>query len=320
MSMSELERLKKEDLMDGLFGISKDKKTDSVMLKEIPLTELHPSPQNHFRVENDDAMEELSASVREKGILEPFLVREQDGGGYEILSGHRRRHAAIRAELQTVPCIIKKVSDEDRDIIIQDANLQRPYITVSEKAWAIRIKYDAIKRKQGQKSDVENKKAPSALLNSAQTIAEKMGIAERTVKNYIRITYLIEPLQKWVDEKRLPLKAGVQLSYLSEPIQQYICNIMNVENIKINEEKAEELRRSLADATTMDEVFQAMKPKEADQKKTKSRIEVKVNKKLQKRFFPPDYDEQQIQQVILGLLDGWAIEHNPDYKNEKISG
>ena len=320
MSMSELERLKKEDLMDGLFGISKDKKTDSVMLKEIPLTELHPSPQNHFRVENDDAMEELSASVREKGILEPFLVREQDGGGYEILSGHRRRHAAIRAELQTVPCIIKKVSDEDRDIIIQDANLQRPYITVSEKAWAIRIKYDAIKRKQGQKSDVENKKAPSALLNSAQTIAEKMGIAERTVKNYIRITYLIEPLQKWVDEKRLPLKAGVQLSYLSEPIQQYSCNIMNVENIKINEEKAEELRRSLADATTMDEVFQAMKPKEADQKKTKSRIEVKVNKKLQKRFFPPDYDEQQIQQVILGLLDGWAIEHNPDYKNEKISG
>lgn len=320
MSMSELERLKKEDLMDGLFGISKDKKTDSVMLKEIPLTELHPSPQNHFRVENDDAMEELSASVREKGILEPFLVREQDGGGYEILSGHRRRHAAIRAELQTVPCIIKKVSDEDRDIIIQDANLQWPYITVSEKAWAIRIKYDAIKRKQGQKSDVENKKAPSALLNSAQTIAEKMGIAERTVKNYIRITYLIEPLQKWVDEKRLPLKAGVQLSYLSEPIQQYICNIMNVENIKINEEKAEELRRSLADATTMDEVFQAMKPKEADQKKTKSRIEVKVNKKLQKRFFPPDYDEQQIQQVILGLLDGWAIEHNPDYKNEKISG
>lgn len=318
--MSELERLKKEDLMDGLFGISKDKKTDSVMLKEIPLTELHPSPQNHFRVENDDAMEELSASVREKGILEPFLVREQDGGGYEILSGHRRRHAAIRAELQTVPCIIKKVSDEDRDIIIQDANLQRPYITVSEKAWAIRIKYDAIKRKQGQKSDVENKKAPSALLNSAQTIAEKMGIAERTVKNYIRITYLIEPLPKWVDEKRLPLKAGVQLSYLSEPIQQYICNIMNVENIKINEEKAEELRRSLADATTMDEVFQAMKPKEADQKKTKSRIEVKVNKKLQKRFFPPDYDEQQIQQVILGLLDGWAIEHNPDYKNEKISG
>lgn len=320
MSMSELERLKKEDLMDGLFGISKDKKTVSVMLKEIPLTELLPSPRNHFRVENDDAMEELSASVREKGILEPFLVREQDGGGYEILSGHRRRHAAIRAELQTVPCIIKKVSDEDRDIIIQDANLQRPYITVSEKAWAIRIKYDAIKRKQGQKSDVENKKAPSALLNSAQTIAEKMGIAERTVKNYIRITYLIEPLQKWVDEKRLPLKAGVQLSYLSEPIQQYICNIMNVENIKINEEKAEELRRSLADATTMDEVFQAMKPKEADQKKTKSRIEVKVNKKLQKRFFPPDYDEQQIQQVILGLLDGWAIEHNPDYKNEKISG
>lgn len=320
MSMSELERLKKEDLMDGLFGISKDKKTVSVMLKEIPLTELHPSPQNHFRVENDDAMEELTASVREKGILEPFLVREQDGGGYEILSGHRRRHAAIRAELQTVPCIIKKVSDEDRDIIIQDANLQRPYITVSEKAWAIRIKYDAIKRKQGQKSDVENKKAPSALLNSAQTIAEKMGIAERTVKNYIRITYLIEPLQKWVDEKRLPLKAGVQLSYLSEPIQQYICNIMNVENIKINEEKAEALRRSLADATTMDEVFQAMKPKEADQKKTKSRTEVKVNKKLQKRFFPTDYDEQQIQQVILGLLDGWAIEHNPDYKNEKISG
>lgn len=108
MSMSELERLKKEDLMDGLFGISKDKKTVSVMLKEIPLTELLPSPRNHFRVENDDAMEELSASVREKGILEPFLVREQDGGGYEILSGHRRRHAAIRAELQTVPCIIKK--------------------------------------------------------------------------------------------------------------------------------------------------------------------------------------------------------------------
>ncbi|MFR7986293.1 MAG: ParB/RepB/Spo0J family partition protein [Clostridia bacterium] len=320
MSMSELERLKKEDLMDGLFGISKDKKTVSVMLKEIPLTELLPSPRNHFRVENDDAMEELSASVREKGILEPFLVREQDGGGYEILSGHRRRHAAIRAELQTVPCIIKKVSDEDRDIIVADSNLQRPYITPSEKAWAIRIKYDAIKRKQGQKSEIESKKVPGALLNSAQTIAEKMGLAEKTIKRYVRLTYLIEPLQKWVDEKRLPLKAGVQLSYLPEKIQQYLYHTMNAENIKVNEEKAEELRRSLADATTMDEVFQAIKPNPAAQKKTKLRTEVKVNKNLQRRFFPPDYDEEQIQQVILGLLDGWAIEHNPDYKNEKISG
>lgn len=319
MSMSELERLKKENLMDGLFGISKDKKSESVTLKEIPLEQLHPSPQNHFRVENDDAMEELTASVREKGILEPFLVREQDGGGYEILSGHRRRHAAIRAELQTVPCIIKKVSDEDRDIIIQDANLQRPYITPSEKAWAIRIKYDAIKRKQGQKSEIESKKTPGVLLNSAQIIAEKMGLGENTIKRYIRITYLIEPLQKWVDEKRIPLKAGVQLSYLPEKIQQYLYHTMNAENIKINEEKAEELRRSLADATTMDEVFQAIKPNPAAQKKTKPRTEVKVNKNLQKRFFPPGYDEEQIQQVILRLLDGWAVEHNPDYTSKTIS-
>lgn len=198
--------------------------------------------------------------------------------------------------------------------------MQRPYITPSEKAWAIQIKYDAIKRKQGQKSEIESKKVPGDLLNSAQTIAEKMGLAEKTIKRYVRLTYLIEPLQKWVDEKRLPLKAGVQLSYLPEKIQQYLYHTMNAENIKVNEEKAEELRRSLADATTMDEAFQAIKPNPAAQKKTKLRTEVKVNKNLQRRFFPPDYDEEQIQQVILDLLDGWAIEHNPDYKNEKISG
>lgn len=320
MSMTELDRLNKEHLMDGLFGISKEKKSQDAILKEIPLTQLHPSPQNHFRVENDEAMEELTASVREKGILEPFLVREQKEGSYEILSGHRRRHAAIRADLQTVPCIIKNVSDEDRDIIIQDANLQRPYITPSEKAWAIRIKYDAIKRKQGQKKDTENKKTPGALLNSAQIIAEKMGLGENTIKRYIRITYLIEALQKWVDEKRLPLKAGVQLSYLPEKVQQYIYDVMDVEKIKINEEKAEELRRTLAEAKTMDEVFQAMKPGTKISKQAKPQTEVKVNKKLQKRFFPPEYNEEQIQQVIVSLLEGWAEENNPEYKREGLTG
>ena len=148
MSMSELERLKKEHLMDGLFGISGEKQSESVTLKEIPLEQLHSALQNHFWVEHDDAMEELTASVREKGILEPFLVREKEGGGYEILSGHRRRHAA------------------------------------------------------------------------------------------------------------------------------------------------------------MDEVLQAMKPDRAIQKQIKPRAGVRVNKKLQKWVFPPNYDEEQIQQVILGLLDG----------------
>lgn len=258
--------------MQGLFGetaVSKymsenGDKCEINASPELPIEQLHPSPKNHFRVEMDEAMDELIASIKLKGILVPLIVRPRIGGGYEIMSGHRRHFAAARAGRTTVPVVIMDVSDEDRDIIIADTNLQRPNIRISEKAWAIRLKYDAIKRKTNGESLNGILGAPGApKMKSVEIIAEKMGLAENTIKRYIRLTYLIDTLLDMVDENILPLKAGVQLSYLSEPVQRHVSDVMYAETIKINEEKAKQLRETLSETATVDDVFRELKPEKA---------------------------------------------------------
>ncbi len=313
-----MENLKKESLMAGLFGSTDAMREEGIQPGEkVAVNRLHPSKQNHFRVEDDEAMEELIASIQLKGILEPLLVRpSKEMDGYEILSGHRRRHAAIKAGLQVVPAIVMEVSDEERDIILADSNLQRPQIRISEKAWAIRLKYNAIKRKQGCKTAQEEKKAPGALFNSAQTIAEQMGVGERTIKNYLRLTHLIQPLLDLVDDGTLPLKAGVQVSYLAEPAQYHVLNVMEMENIRINETLAKKLRTSLSDTATLDDVVLLLNLGKSSQTRPAKRLGIKVDRDIQQTYFPEDYSEQEMQDLLITLLDAWAREHNPKYQSD----
>lgn len=318
-----MEHLKKEALMAGLFGTAEPASENRAESgKNVAVSQLHPSEQNHFRVEEDAAMEELIASIRSKGVLEPLLVRPcREQEGYEILSGHRRRYAAIQAGLQVLPVIVMEVSDEDRDIILADSNLQRPHIRISEKAWAIRLKYDAIKRKtNGEFVSGTLRPLGSPNQKSSEIIAEQMGVGKETIKRYIRLTHLIQPLLNLVDEGTLPLKAGVQVSYLTEPVQQHVLDVLEVEQMKLNEDLAKQLRETLPEGAAVDEIFRLLKPERETAKQEVPKVRIKVDRKIRNTYFPKEYSDEEMQDILITLLDTWAREHNPDYPGEIPGG
>lgn len=282
-----------------------DRRKDGTLM-EISVKQLYPSEYNCFCVEMDEAMEELIASVRLKGILSPILARKVDDAKYEILSGHRRHFAAAKAGLNNVPVIVLEASDEDRDIIIADSNLQRPYIKISEKAWAIRLKYDALRKQNNERSGESNERDPGSYgIRSTEIVAKKMGIGEKTVQRYMRLTYLEPCLLYMVDEGKIPLKAGVQLSYLSQRVQKYIFDVLDIENIKINEDTAGILREELSEDATMEDVFSLLKC-ESMNKSKKMKLEIRISKNMKKTYFPEGYDDFQVNEIIVNLLKSWS--------------
>lgn len=292
---------------------------ESRMKEQVELwkDELHPSEKNVFRVELDEAMEELIASIKLQGILTPLLVRKRkDEGGYEILSGHRRYIAATMAGLERITCTIVDVTDEDAAIIIADSNLQRPYIKLSEKAWSIRMKYDAIKRKSNGEylGELSASNEFYGKGKSADIIADQMGMSSRTIKNYVRLTYLIEALLVMVDEGQIPMKAGVQLSYLSKKNQDYVASIISTEGIRINEEKASYLKRELGEETNINDVLFLLKPDLLEEERKSSKPVLKMRKDIRAQYFPKKMTDIQIEEILISLTQKWAEQNNPEYE------
>lgn len=305
-------------LFDGLFGKNKvsesatiDHKKDEY-IPELDINELVPSEKNMFTIKDDNAMQELIASVRDRGVFVPFIARKckdkEHDGKLEILSGHRRRYAAIQSGIEKVPVCIIDVSDEDAIIIIADSNLHRPGIPISEKAKAIAAKYYAMKKKAGRPK-TEESTAPGAVnKTTAESIAEEMGLSERTINNYISITHLSDDLLALVDEKKLPLKAGIQISYLNEQVQQNIYTLIIESNIRINEQAAKSLRTVDAEATVADLKEHLGLVSERSQSQPK-----KLSSYYRKKYFPENMDDIEIQSVIETLLADWAKKNNPEY-------
>ncbi|MCU7378896.1 ParB/RepB/Spo0J family partition protein [Clostridiales Family XIII bacterium ASD5510] len=300
----------KENIMTGLFGIEEARceTKDQEVVQEIDIELLFPSERNPYNVKMDKAMEELIASIETKGISEPLLVRKRlELAGYEVMSGHRRLFAAQKVGLKKAPVLIRNVSDEDRDITIADANLHRPKISIQEKSWAIRLKYDALKKKKGRNWDGEKG-------STAKRIAEEMGMSERTIHNYLSLTQLIAPLLDLVDDT-ITVKAGLQLSSLSEQAQQCIYEVLQTDkSIKVNNSLAIDLRKQLLkkDIVTTEMVIKIINPQTISEKPAKQ-IGIKMKKAVKQKYFPEGYQDDQINQVIEELLDLWARQHNPDY-------
>lgn len=321
--------IKKEDLLPGIFGEKVIDNKSPVGTVEISVKDLYPSPKNKHRVEMNPAMEELIASIKSNGFLTPLTVRKRTHeDGYEIVSGHRRHFAAIYAGIEKVPCEIKEISDDDMDILIGDYNLQRPHISISEKAHAIKLKYDAIKRKTNGKllgapgapnSEAANVLgAPSAPKGkSADIIADQMGLSTRTINNYIRLTYLIEPLLDMVDAETLPMKSGVQLSYLSEKLQEHVLAIIETEGIKLKEDKAILLKENLTDESDINDVLYILKPELLNPKVAKPKLEIKISKNIKKTYFPKAMTDSQIDELLTELTKEWAENNNPEYEGYK---
>ena len=255
---------------------------------EVPLSDLHTFRDHPFRVLDDEKMDELVESIKEKGVLTPAIIRPIPDGGYEIIAGHRRKRACELAGLTTIPAIVRKYSDEDAVITMVDTNLQREDILPSEKAHAYRMKFDCTKH-QGSKGG-----------NTLKEMAEAAGEGIKTIQRYICLSYLSEELLTLVDEKKLPIRSGVEISYLKEKEQEWIESIIKETAVQVTPAQAEKIRNY----SESKELTKGLVKEILSQEKPKPRKFVIKGEKLAD-YFPEDTTDEEIEETIIRLLDEW---------------
>ena len=279
--------------------------------QDIEIRAIYPFENHPFKVLDDDKMDELVDSIKANGILTPVIVRPDDEGTYEMISGHRRLHAAQRAGLTKIPAIVKEMTNDDAIIAMVDSNMQREEILPSEKAFSYKMKYEAMKR-QGSRSDLT-----SALLGpklrSDEELAKQSGESRNSIKRYIRLTELIPELLELVDDKRIPLYTAVEFSYFTRQIQKWLYQYVR-ENCVPKTVEVAELRQNVDQATLtqeqMIEYLNGICPVPATTGKI-SFTERKLN-----QFFPAYMTRKDREKVILELLGKWKAEQESKEENE----
>lgn len=272
-------------------------------VQKLPVSQLKPFEEQPFKVLLDESMDELVASIKESGVLSPIIARPHKDGGYEILSGHRRAKACEIAGIKNVPVIVKNLDDDTAAILLVDSNLQRDHILPSEKAYAYRLKLEAMKRKAGRPSKENSAQIGSNYSGkeSREILAEQVGESRNQISRYIRLTELIDPLLDMVDEKKLPLNAAVELSYLGSKAQSEIVKSIERNEITPSIEQASKIRRyaedGLLSTKLIDKIIREQKP-------GKIRITIKEDKL--RKYFPEDFTPKQMEDTIIGLIENWA--------------
>ena len=285
-------------------------KASGEAVMQIRLTDLYPFPDHPFKVQEDESMKETTESVKEFGVLTPAIVRPRKGGGYEMISGHRRKHACELAGMETMPAIVRDMDEVMATITMVDSNLQRENILPSERAQAYKMKMDALKRRAGRPS-----KAPSADnrgnggqdghnlrgVKSRDLVAEGTDESARTIQRYIRLTELSPDLLQMVDEKKIALTPAVEISYLKPEEQALLVETIESEQATPSLSQAQRMRQlskmgALDEDTMLAVMSEVKKPEKYD-------ITISGDK-LQK-YFPRSYTPRQMEETILKLLDAW---------------
>ena len=267
---------------------------------ELPLVDLHPFRNHPFKVLDDEKMEDTAQSIREHGVLVPAIVRPREEGGYEIVAGHRRHFASQIAGLDTMPAIIRELDDDAATIIMVDSNLQRETLLPSERAWAYKMKLDAMKR-QGKRTDLTCGQVGHKSEKSVMRVADEAGESVKQVQRFIRLTELIPPLLDMVDERKIAFNPAVELSYLKPEEQVELLDAMDSEQATPSLSQAQRLKKFSLEGHLSIDVMRAIMSEE--KKGELDRITLtgdKVNK-----YFPRSYTPQQKEQVILKLLENW---------------
>ena len=269
-------------------------------VQNVPLELFHPFPNHPFKVLDDEKMQDTVQSISEVGVLVPVLARPRPEGGYEIVSGHRRIHASELAGRTEVPAIIRTMTDDEAILIMVDSNLQREQILPSEKAFAYKMKLEAMRRKAGRPAK-ENVSQFGTQKRSDQLLAEQAGESRNQVQRYIRLTHLIPPILDMVDQNSFALNAAVEISYLPEEHQNALLEAMDYAQVSPSLAQARRIRAfsdsGKLDANVLDAILSEEKP-----------LERKVTlrgDKLQK-FFPSSYTPLQMEKVITQLLEDWS--------------
>jgi len=287
--------------VDELFS-TEESRADSQREKvlDIPLAEISDFPNHPFKVKADEGMLEMADSVKQYGILVPGLVRTKADGGYEMVAGHRRKKASELAGKETMPCIVRELDDDAATIIMVDSNLQRESILPSEKAFAYKMKLEAIKRKAGRPSK-ENPRQVVGDFESADVIGKDSGESGRQIQRYIRLTELIPPILEIVDEKQIAFNPAVELSYLAENEQQSLFDTMQSEDCTPSLAQAQRMKKLSQDGRlSVDVIFSILTEEKPNQKE-----KFNIQRERIERFFPKSFSEKQKEDLIVQLLEGW---------------
>lgn len=270
---------------------------------DLDVEAIYPFENHPFKVLDDEKMEELTESIRENGVLAPVLVRPDDEGTYEMISGHRRLRAAKKAGLRKIPAIIKEMTDDEATIAMVDGNIQREEILPSEKAFALKMKLDAMKR-QGQRNDLTLSHFGTKF-RADETLAEEIGSSRMQIHRLIRITELIPKLLDMVDEKRLALAMAVELSYFNKNVQQWLYEYIK-ENGMIKQEQIMDLRSYREDKNMTQEQLIGILIQ--SRSTTEKRKKITFTERRLNKYFPAYYSQTEIERVIVGLLEQWKAE------------
>lgn len=278
--------------LDSLFG------TDTESVINVNLKDLHTFKDHPFKVLDDEKMQDLVDSIKERGVLVPATVRALPSGGYELISGHRRKHACKLAGLDTMPVIVRNLDDDDATVIMVDSNIQREELFPSERAFAFKMKLDAIKRQTGR--PLKNGAQFEHNKKSVEIVADEVGESRANVQRFIRLTSLNIALLDLVDEKKMPLNVGVELSFLPEKGQKIIVATINDLGVIPSIAQAKRLReysdKGKLTAAVADVIL-------TEEKEALTSFKFKSDIK---KYFPPDYSKQQMEDVIMILLEKYA--------------
>ena len=285
---------------DDIFSTEESRQEEKhEQIQQIPINELFPFKEHPFKVLDDDAMQRTVESVAQYGVLAPLIARPRPEGGYEIISGHRRQHAAELAGLETLPVIVRDMSDDAAVILMVDSNLQREHILPSERAFAYKMKLDALKN-QGARSDLTSTQVVSKLRSNEQIGAENNQSRE-TVRRFIRLTNLVPELLDLVDEKKISFNPAVELSYLDEKQQRDFLEAMNDTQNAPSLSQAIRLKKLAQEGKfTYEAAFAVMGEAKKDELD-----KVVIKNDTLKKYFPRSYTPKQMEDTIIKLLEQW---------------
>ena len=287
--------------LDDLFSTEENRQEEQrEQVQQIPIDALHPFTNHPFKVLDDEAMTRTVESIAQYGVLAPLIARPRpDGDGYEIISGHRRQYAAKLAGLDTLPVIVRQMSDDAAVILMVDSNLQREHILPSERALAYKMKLEAIKN-QGARSDLTSPQV-AAKFRSDDAVAKDQGISGDTVRRYIRLTNLIPELLDMVDEKKISFNPAVELSYLDESQQRNFLEAMDGTQNAPSVSQAQQLKKmAQCGEFTYEKAFDIL-----GQEKKSEQDTVTIKNDILRKYFPRSYTPRQMEEKIIQLLDAW---------------
>ena len=294
--------------VDDLFSTEEGRQDAKLeKIQEIPLSELHPFRNHPFKVKDDEAMMETADSIKQYGVLVPAIARPDPEGGYELVAGHRRHRASELAEKETMPVIVRDLDDDAATIIMVDSNLQRESLLPSERAFAYKMKLEAVKH-QGARTDLTSRQVGEKSQTSIQKVADQAGESQRQVQRYIRLTELIPELMDMVDEKKIALNPAYELSFLKKEEQVDLLDAMDSEQATPSLSQAQRLKKySQEGHLTLDMMRVIM-----GEEKKSDLDRVTFTSDTLRKYFPKSYTPQRMQETIIKLLEQWQKKRQRD--------